>query len=458
MNNSETSQVFLAEEEAANSHKSELSKLSIKDLFYKYLRFFPYFLLSVAITLFIAFAYLRYATRIYNSAGSLQIKSQVSSGRSSDKVEDILMGDNETQNIQSEIVILKSKPLMTRVVNKLDLQFSYTAIGRIKDENVYKRAPFTVRAFEIADSSRAFSMGIKFINERQFRVNSEATTFDFDQVFKNEYGVFSLVRKTNAATGSEYKLSWHPLGSVAARYAGMINVTPKVSGTGLVISMEATNPQLAADIVNNLMVQYDTMTIEQNNFSTDQMLGFIDGRLAKLKNEIDSIQGIVLAYRQKNNLIDVNTQSTNYFTKIAAADQFINENQMRLTVADMVDDYLRDKQNQYSKVTVPSSLGLEDITLNELVSGYNKAQLERQALLESNIPPNNPAVKELEGLIEQQRQSVLENVSNIKSSYLNAISAIRQKNNTEQSELQALPFKIKELLELERQITTKLTL
>ena len=457
MSNSETSQVFLTEE-SVNSHKSELSKLSIKDLFYKYIRFFPFFLLSVAIALFIAFAYLRYATRIYSAAGSLQIKSQVSGGRSSDKVEEILMGDNQDQNIQGEIEILKSKPLMARVVNKLDLQFSYTAIGRIKDENVYKRAPFTIRAFEIADSSRSFSMNIKFINERQFRVNNEATIIGFNQVFKNEYGVFSLIKKANPGIGSEYNLSWHPTASVAASYAGLINVTPKISGTGLIIGMETTNPQLAADIVNNLMVQYDSLTIEQNNFSTDQMLGFIDIRLAKLKNELDSIQGILLAYRQKNNLIDVAAQSSGYFEKITAADQFVNEQQMKLTVADMIDDYLRDKKNQFAKVTVPSSLGLEDATLNELVGGYNKTQLERQALLEANIPPDNPAVKEAEGLIEQQRQSVLENINNIKSSYTTAISTIKKRSSSEQSQLSDLPFKTKELIDLERQITTKLTL
>lgn len=457
MSPSETSQVFLAEE-TINSHKSELSRLSVKDIFYKYIRFFPFFLLSVAIALLIAFAYLRYATRIYSAAGSIQIKSEASGGRSSDKVEDILMGDNRTQNIQSEIEILRSRPLMARVVNKLDLQYSYTAIGRIKDENVYKRAPFTIQAYEINDSSRSFSINIKFINERQFRINNEATAFGFGQVFKNKYGVFSLFKKVNPAAGSEYSLAWYPTKSVAASFAGMVTIVPKPSGTGLAISMEATNPQLAADIVNTLMIQYDSLTIEQNNFSTDQMLSFVDGRLSKLKNEIDSIQGILLAYRQKNNLIDVEAQSGNYFEKITASDKIVDEQQMKLTVADMVDNYLRDKKNQYSKVTVPSSLGLEDVTLNELVSGYNKAQLERQALLESDIPPDNPAVKEIEGLIEQQRQSVLENLQNIKYSYNTAISTIKKLSSSEQTQLEALPYKTKELIELERQITTKLTL
>ena len=72
------------------------------------------------------------------------------------------------------------------------------------------------------------------------------------------------------------------------------------------------------------MIQYDSMTIEQNNFSTDQMIGFIDDRLDTLRKELDSIQANLLAYRQKNNLIDVETQSDGYFEKLSAADNLIN--------------------------------------------------------------------------------------------------------------------------------------
>ena len=286
-------------EEQVTTGKSELSNLSVRDLFYKYIRFLPVFLLSVAIALLIAFVYLRYATRIYSASGSLQIKSEVGGRGSSDKVEDILMGNNRTENIQSEIEILKSRPLMERVVKKLDLQFSYTAIGRIKDENAYSRVPFVIRAFEINDSVRAFSMNIKFSNGDRFTVNSESGEIGFGQVFKNRYGVFALEKKGGVAVGTEYKIGWRPTGSMAASLANMVTVVPKPSGTGLIISIETTNAQMAADIINHLMVQYDSLTIEQNNFSTDQMIGFIDVRLDKLKGELDSIQEILLAYRQK---------------------------------------------------------------------------------------------------------------------------------------------------------------
>jgi hypothetical protein len=64
---------------------------------------------------------------------------------------------------------------------------------------------------------------------------------------------------------------------------------------------------------------------------------------------LNSIQANLLAYRQKNNLIDVETQSDSYFEKISAADNLVNEQQMKVGVAEIVEDYLKDKRNEYNK-------------------------------------------------------------------------------------------------------------
>ena len=446
-------------EEQIKIGKAELGNLSLKDIFYKYIRFLPLFILSVALALLAAYTYLRYANQVYRAAGSMLIKSETNNNQS-DKVENILMGNNRAQNIQSEIEILKSRPLMARVVNKLNLQFGYTAKGRIKDQNVYKQAPFIIDALNISDSARAFSMKIKFNNSTQFRINNETHDFGFDQVFENKHGAFKLIRNgVQPIAGSEFTLTWRPVEDIAGRLARTVKVQPKAGGTGiLLVDVEAANPLLAADIVNNLMVEYDSMTVQQNNFSTDQIIGFIDGRLDTLKRELNNIQANLLAYRQKNNLIDVETQSDTYFEKISAADNLVNEQQMKVGVAEIVEDYLKDKRNEYNKVVVPSSLGLEDAVLNELVLGYNKSQLERQSLLESHIPPNHPAIKELEGLIEKQRESVLENLKNIKFSFLQGIANVQGKAGKEESQAQSLPYKMKEVIEMERQVTTKLAL
>ncbi|MCY7311248.1 MAG: hypothetical protein LH619_10760, partial [Chitinophagaceae bacterium] len=61
------------EEPVVNS-KNELFNLSLRDIFYKYVRFLPLFILSVAFALLIAYLYLRYAVPIYSVTGSMLIR------------------------------------------------------------------------------------------------------------------------------------------------------------------------------------------------------------------------------------------------------------------------------------------------------------------------------------------------------------------------------------------------
>jgi tyrosine-protein kinase Etk/Wzc len=440
-----------------NTNRGELWGLSARDIFYKYVRFLPLFLLSLAAALLVAWIYLRYSTRIYSSTGTMLIKNEKPASRE-DKVEDILEGSNRSQNIQNEIEIMRSRPLMERVVNRIHLQVSYIANGKIKEFNVYKLAPFQMEVYEIADSSASFSTKIKMVNSQMFRIDNESN-FSFGKVFQNKHGIFRLIKTGNISPGSEFTVNWDPTSVVASNLVTNLKVQPQTPGTGIVaVSIQTSSALMSADIVNSLMVQYDSMTVEQNNFSTDQMLHFIDERLNIFTREIDTLQAKYLRYKQLNNLIDPEVQSSNYFERIGEADKSINEQRFRLSIADDITSYLKDKSKEYLRIVVPSSLGLEDLTLNELVAGYNKAQLERQSLLDSKVPIENPAVKEVEGQIEKLRESILENLKNVRAVYASSIETLKTKSSFDESELKAMPFKLKELVEMERQINTKLTL
>ncbi len=449
----------LLTELGGKSNNTSQQTLNIKDIFYKYIRYFPFLVLSVALSLLTAYIYLRYTVPTYSSVGIIQLGVQTG-GRSSegDKVEDLLFGSNKGQELQSEIEVIKSKPLMARVINKLGLQLNYTALGRIRDENVYNKAPFFLHVHELTDSNRAFSLSISFDNEINFSLQKESQTLKVGELFKNNFGVFSIVKTAQITPGSDYQIDWIPTKSLARKYAASLSVSPRPTGKSLVITMESTSPQLAADLINTTMIQYDSLTIEQSNFSTDQMIGFIDIRLDTLKRELDELQGKVIDYRLKENLIDVTAQSGNYFNNISGLEnKLINEQAILLSI-EIVNNYLKDKANEFKKVVVPSSLGISDATLNNLISNYNGAQITRQTLIESNIPLAHPSIKQAEALIEQQRLMVLENLRNLKYAANNSVKEIDKNITINQQKWHEIPAKNKELIALERQVNTKQTL
>src|SRR5215211_200035 len=114
--------------------KTEAAGLSVKDMLFKYIRFLPLFIISLALALLFAFIYLRYTTPVYQSHGALIVKDDNGSGGNSgggasgDLFQQMFVLDNSI-NVKNEIEILRSKPLIKRVIENLNLNFTYYVIG-----------------------------------------------------------------------------------------------------------------------------------------------------------------------------------------------------------------------------------------------------------------------------------------------------------------------------------------
>ncbi len=439
-------------EEQVQPAKNELASLGIKDLFYKYVRFLPLFILCIALSLLGAYLYLRYATLVYQSSGTLVVKDDKATTRSNDKLEQILVSEGNV-NIQNEIQYLRSRPLMERVVRSLDLNFTYLAKGNIKELNIYTSSPFKIEAFKISDSSQSFSLAVQFLSDNTFTINGETTEFRFGQVFQNRNGVFRMVKTSAAAPGRDYILTWQPTSLVASNLLADLVIAP-TQGTGiLAISKEATNPQLAADVVNQLMAEYQKAIIEDKNEATLQTRNFIDDRLAVVERELDSINSRMLQFQQANNIVDPQAQSTSYLSMIDESRRATSDQVIRLNNAEMLDQYLRSKRND----PVPPTLGIEDPTLTAMVGAYNAAQVERKALLE-NAPPGNVAVQQKDLQVELLRNKVLENLTTIRSAYRSAISTIQGQGSAAQAQVKTLPAKMQVLADMKRAQETKLVI
>ena len=444
-------------EEQYLANKNELGSLSVKDLFFKYIRFLPVFLLSLALALFGAWLYLRYATPIYRSSGTLEITDNRQSndaGAGDDPRLNQLMLNNQTENIQNEIEVLRSKPLMERVVNALNLQVSYKAIGKFKISDTYKQGPFLLQIFDLYDSTKAFTLDVKFLNDSVFTINDENRKFVFGELFKNQYGVFRLNKNLYKAPGKEYKVSWQPTADMTAAYSGIIQIAP-ITGTDiLTLNIETTNSQKSSDIINQLMFEYGEMTKEDKSEEAALTLVFVDTSLKSVQREIDSIQKQKTEFQKANNLIDMQSQTQSYLSNMSDADKSLKDQEILMNVTGIIEDYLKDKQNNYK--TVPSSLGLTDVTLSSKMDEYNKDQLYRTSLLQSHIPPNNPLVKEQDQIIEKLRTDILEAMKNIKASTQLSINSYRQRVDLMQGQIKALPPQVSRLSEFQAQLDSKM--
>lgn len=440
------------QEQQVNSGRSELWNMSLRDLFYKYVRFLPLFVLSVALTLFAAYIYLRYTVPLYSVGGSMIIKTEQQAGAGRGDFDAMFVND-KAQNLQSEMEILKSRPLMARVVDSLHLQFSYYAIGKIKTVNVYKARPFNVRVVQIADSSVGFVLKINFTDDYEFKINSDKRTYKLGDTYKNANGTFIIEGFPNTPASGDYKVVWTPTYSAAGVYAGALDVKPKTPGSGIVnISMITDNSELGADIINSLMNEYATYTIENKREESEKTLEFINERLGVTGKQLDSIQQAVINFRNKYNIIDGAAQMAQGFNNISDFDKTIIEQRNQLNKTEIVESYLNDKKNEFSKV--PSTVWLDEPVFVTMVGEYNQLQIDRLVLINTGAGKDNPLVLEKSVAIEKARERLLESLKSSKQLLNNVLSEARQKSVSSQQQLKTMPAIQNDLAIMEESATS----
>lgn len=442
----------MEERGSAHKTKSDISGMSIKDYALKYLRYLPLYIIFIALALFGAYVYLRYASEVYASVGQIVIRDEKTSSSIKDDKLDMLMQSDSRKNVQTELEIMQSRPVMTRVVEGLNLNFNYFAKGRFKEHNIYKKSPFKIEALNIADSTQSFTLTILWPNQQSFRVNNSTQVYTFGQIFQNEYGQFRLVKVNNHPISEECKVVWNPTQTQVSNLLGGIIVVPKQNTGILTITMNATSPYLAADVINRLIEEYKQITIEDKNEVTLKSLQFIDANLHEREKELDSIKQVYVAYQKANNIIDPETQSSNYFSRVEDALKLEQQQRMQLNNSIQLQDYLRSESNSQS--IVPSSLGIEDPTLNALVASYNAAQMQRKELLD-NAPAGNIVVKQKTEEVEALRAKILENIKNIRSAYSGAIGTLRSTSSEAVSQIRTLPNKKQDLINIQQQLESK---
>jgi capsular exopolysaccharide synthesis family protein len=440
--------------EGNQSGNKDLGNLSIKDLFFKYVRFLPVFLVSVAVCLLGAYLYLRYSTPIYRVTGTLTFKQE--DQNRGGKFEDIFNAKN-VSDIQAEIEILKSQVLMERVVDSVKLQTSYFAVGKIKTLNIYTACPVRLKIIKLTDSFSSFKMNFTFPSENEFRVNKESARFKFGDVFGNSYGLFTLSKMYGGVKGKEFNVEWKSTPEQAANYAPMVRVAPKIAGTSIYnIQIDYTNSALAADIINNLMLRYKDASIDEKNTTIKQRLDYIIQQLKRIELDLDSIEARRIMYVNENNLSGYEEQLSAYFTEQTESDIKIKDLRQQIVMINLMKEYLEDGMNNFE--LTPSALSISDATVGAMVTSYNMMQLERKKMLEQKIPEENIQIQAKNAELEKLRKNILESLKNVKIAYNSSIDDFYKRGSAAVSKQKEMPAKIQRLLEMERERDSKLAL
>src|SRR5690606_11182873 len=119
--------------------------------------------------------------------------------------------------------------------------------------------------------------------------------------------------------------------------------------------------------------------LEDKNQIAASTVEFIDNRLKLLVSELSDVESDVERYKRENEITGVSSEIEQYLSQAGEYNRKRAELETQLGVVASIEEYLG-KDDKGDRL-VPSALGIQDVTLQNLIGQFNQLQLERQRLL-----------------------------------------------------------------------------
>ena len=434
---------------------------NLKDRLIRYLYNWKWFVLSIAVALVLGFVYLRYQAPIYEVNATILIKDDKKGGTISDELsafEDLGILKSG-KNIDNEIEILKSRALMTRVVDELNLDISYFSFGRPIKHERYFDTPIHL-TYVVVDSTDRKNFGnwiVIPLTQKRFTLKNGDTNenigeFNFSDSVQCPGGklVFTATKFfSETYLNNEFYIRVSPVDDVVNFYLKSIKVNPvNKSSNAIVINLKDALPDKAAAIVDNLIKQHNLDAIADKNQVSKNTADFINERITYITSELSGVEGEAEDFKVKYKLTDVESEAKLFLQSGSESEKNQLDVTTQLRIAEFMKDYINSHDN--SSDLLPANIGLNDAGLAGQINDYNKLVLERGRILK-NAGTKNPVIENLEGQISGIRASIKESIGNLQNTLKIRANEIARKENEINSKIGTVPKYEREYRSIQRQ-------
>jgi capsular exopolysaccharide synthesis family protein len=446
-------------EELQDFTEEKESDFDLKAEIFKYLAFWKWLLFGLLLGGTIAYLYNRYTIPKYLTQASLMIlkdsESNIASALPSGGGSILSLNDNSLEN---QIVALKSKRLVSKVVDELDHNISYFIEGNVITIEAYKSSPVLIR-FITPDSIVNTASKTLFVtpkSDTDFNLVDESRgyekTHEIGEIIELDGLKFSIVPRSGANSSFKdsktVQINISPVDRVAGNYITKLEIVPKGKAADILsLGIVQEDSRKSEDFLNNLMVQFNADGVTDKRQVALNTTEFIQDRLELITSELDSVEGGIATFKMENQLMDVGSKAQEFMSKSTEAEQQVFEIETQLMIIRSIEDLLN-KRDDYQ--LLPASLGIQDGGISGLISTYNALVLERNAYLRTSTP-QHPSVTTISAQLDSLRENLRDNIRSTVSSLNIQLGVLNQLDRTSQNKFSAFPGMEKGMRGIERQ-------
>ncbi|MEC5394819.1 GumC family protein [Bergeyella sp. RCAD1439] len=447
-------------EEFGKINPENAGELNIREILKPYLLKWYWFVLSGLVMLFAAYLYLKFSTPVYKTQTTVLIKDAKSSGGVAGELgalKDLTsLGGMNTNSVDNEIEIFKSKKLMSEVVASKQLEVAVFSKDRFSSRELYgDTSPFKVSLINEKKNQ-------KFPKEPlAISVKGDKITLSSKELPRPVEGFFNktislpyaniLIRKNEAFDAvkagelSDLQLQVANHASRVEEFQKLVEVS-LVNKDATIIGLSMNYPQVdkAKDVLNALVVAYNADAVKDKNTQSEQTLKFIDERIAVVSQELGDVETKKENFKAQNNIADIQTEAKIGLESSADARAKQLEIDAQIELNDALIGHVS-RTDSYQ--ALPSNVGLSNPQALANITAYNGLVMERNRLLES-ATKEHPAVVDITNQINNLRNSVLQSLRKNRE----GLSFARQQFQLEQNQVSGKIAKLPSLEKLFRGI------
>lgn len=433
-------------------------KIDVKVEIRKYAQYWYWFVAAAIIAALLALLYLKLSNPKYNSYARVKIIDDKQNAEFSLDVS-TLMGKSSI-NLENEIAVFSSFRLVKQVVNDLNLNISYFKTENLKNKRLFK-VPFTVTYLEENNLDEVLEYDIKIeehgytivnkenkkqINTESFWYKSENSDFPI-----NVMPLPSEVLKQYQ--GSEYSITVTSVNSKVHSLLQSLDIEPEGKDSDIIrLSINSSIPEEARAILNKLINVYAEDGILDKQEVSKRTINFVDERFKYLLSELDSIEESKETYKQTNNISVFDADANAAVLKKSTKDESLFNIETQVLLTNELKQSLRTEENKFE--LLPSNIGLQSATINDLTQEYNNVLLEYEKL-KSSAGNNNPSIQ----LLDVKIRDLKSNINKSIEGYLLQLNTTLKKTKTSlgsvEDYFESIPQKEKTLRNIDRQQNLK---
>ncbi len=420
-----------------NKDNSKSNEESLRDQLQPFIKAWPWILLSVFICFAGALIYLRYATKSYQATASIIIKdTQFGGGLSETGVlGDIGLFGSNFNSVENEIEILKSKRLLSNVIDHYNLTTSYFKKGNIKESDIYTNRFFNATQL-ISDcllcDNQEVTFFVKEVNDSLFGFrNNENSNW-----INKEYGqIISIENKSFVFSPKEYnkdslvdisedessiKVVVRPKQLAIQDFHSRLNINNSGKrGSVVNLSITDVNGERAEDVLNQLINEYNKDAINDKNIVALNTAEFIEERLNAITKDLDSVESGIESFKTQRRITDITAETSIDLQKANEIESELLKIETQLSIGISLKNYMiRDIE----KSVTTSGLGLNDSQLNLLIGKYNEILTAYQRIGQTSTKESPVMIR-----MASELSSVKRNIFISLDNYINNLNV--EKNN-----------------------------